>query len=728
MASRLPSIDLRGTTQQIGVVRASDANVRLWGAVAEEAGALGQMFQEQVNKEAAAKGQKAVTRDENGNLNVEMSSGFGQAAEAYNNAAKASYLAQIAPQVRQKLAEEAQNAGFDLEKFQAATQGVTEAFVGSAPDEVASEIQGLVTREAEREGNALVSRKQQHDVKVAQGSLLAEMENVENRLAGYAAQGNLNSPEAQRLLDDYRGLLDVQVGNPLFAMDEKQAGFQMQALESRLMATTAGSQAVRVFNAHGMQAAEKYVNETINDPSLNLSASERKAYSREAMYAVRQRQADIRSAQAEAQAKLSGTINDAEAMASRTGEWRSHITEREILNAYGSERGQKIIDGLDFQADTYRAGQEIIDATPDEINRLLDESRPQGEGFADEAKRYDALTKAVIQRNKLLAADPAGYVIANVPRIREAFDLATDPESTQRAVSEMIAEQQRLGVRPDLIQPLPKDKAASIVGAYTSAEQPQDQADLIGSLSILYGKDWPRVATQLADAGLPGGADVMATLTKPGQEIARTRLAEAIAAGPKDLKNVIGSDAVKSVDAALVDEMAPLAQTLALQPGGTRIAAEFNKQAATLAYKYVSEGMDASTAASQAASDLANSQYSFHGTYRVPAEYDGTVIEDAASAALQGLDMIDLAPVPSLDSRMDEKTAASLYRDAVKSNGYWLTNEDETGLYLVDEQGKPVTAADGSPVEYSFDELSAMPVPESIPGSSSRAPYRPGGR
>lgn len=633
MASRLPSIDLRGTTSQIGVVRASDANVQLWGAVADEAGQIGSIFQKEVNKQAAAKGQQAVQRDENGNLTVDLSSGIGEAAEAYNNAAKASYLAQIAPQVRQKLAEEASNAGFDLERFQASTEGVTEAFVGGAPADLAPQIQGLIIREAEREGNAIVSRKQQHDVKVAQGSLLSEMENVENRLSGYAAQGALNSPDAQRLLQDYKGLLDVQVGNPLFSMDETQAGFQMEALESRLMATTAGAQAVKVFNSSGMQAAEKYVNETINDPSLNLSASERKAYSREAMYAVRQRQADIRSARAEAQARLSGTIKDAEAMASRTGEWRSHITDRQIVNAYGAEQGQKIIDGLDFQADTYRAGQEIVDATPEEIQSLLEASRPAGEGFADEAGRYDALTNAVVRRNKLLKDDPGGYVIANVPRIREAFDLATDPESVQGAVSEMIAEQERLGVRPDLVQPLPKERAAAIVGGYASQEQPQDQADLIGSLSVQYGEHWPRVASQLVEAGLPGGASVMAALTKPGQEIARTRLAEAMAAGPKDLKNVIGNDAVRDVDGALVDEMAPLTQTLALQPGGARVAAEFNRQAATLAYKYVSEGMDATTAAAQAASDLANANYSFHGTYRVPSEYDGTAVEDEIGRA-----------------------------------------------------------------------------------------------
>jgi hypothetical protein len=325
-------------------------------------------------------------------------------------------------------------------------------------------------------------------------------------------------------------------------------------------------------------------------------------------------------------------------------------------------------------------------------------------GYKRDIARYDAAVSAVLERNKQIAADPAGYAVTNSPRLQDAWSGASTPDAVQRAAQATIDEQKRLGVPGDRIAPLPVSQASALVSNYVSTEQPQDRARMIGDLAGQYGSLWPRVQQQLVKAGMPAGTEVLGAMTRPGQEVPRASLAEAMAIGPEKLKTLVG-DGVKDVNKALTDEMAAFERTLALQPGGAAVAAQFRASAQTLALKYASEGVDAKAAARRAAADVANGQYAFTDTYRVPANFSASSVEHAADYVLSNLDKYDIAPVRSLDPRITPDMATNLYREAVSKGGYFVTNEDETGLLLLDPQGRPVVLKSGHDVEFSFDDL-----------------------
>ncbi|NIA72379.1 hypothetical protein HBA54_27705 [Pelagibius litoralis] len=449
-------------------------------------------------------------------------------------------------------------------------------------------------------------------------------------------------------------------------------------------------------------------NMILNDPDLavevleadeldGLRESDRLSLLKEAKRQARIAENERRRAAKEQQALLRGQVaaglKDELASLSLTGQSTGLVTADQIRAAYADEpgRAEGILQQIDEAAQFFEVRQEVALTDFSDDMRILQEQAPEGQGFAVEAERHRILVEAVKEKRKALASDPAGYLFMVSPGIAAAYQNAEDGPQTRAAIDTMLQEQERLGLPRHGQRALSDGQGKAMSLEYAGQEDAQGRADWVRGQAELYGEHWPRVYGELVQSGLPGGAAVLAGMTGPGQARAAQAMAEAQDVGAKDLKAAIGTDVAGDVEDAVRSELAAFEQSLAKVPGGAGTANLYRKETNTLAMLYAQQGADPATAAAQAASDVVNSQYEFLGTYRVPAGVDPDLVQGSTTLFLdRQIADLDVVIPPSIDDRLSDEDARGQYLAAVRDKGYWVTNSDETGLLLMDEQGRTV--------------------------------------
>lgn len=410
-----------------------------------------------------------------------------------------------------------------------------------------------------------------------------------------------------------------------------------------------------------------------------------------------------------AQAQLRTGIQDEIASLRRTGQRAGVVSDAQIQSAYGEQSGG-IIDGLNREAAFYEVRQEVATNTPAEDAALLESLRPEGEGFREEAERYDLLLKAAQDKYAALAADPAAYVLSSNPAVARAYEAARqDPRQLPAAIGVSLAEQERLGVLSWETRALPEGSASAVAAEFMAIQDPTQQANRVADLAALYGPHWPRVQGELVEAGLPGTTGVLAGMSAPTQAHARTFLAEAQHEGRSVLERAVGTEVKTDIDDQVRVELADLQETLR-GPGGVGVYETHREAVSLLALKYASAGANPSEAVRKAAGDVVNDQYQFIGTYRVPrgidlARVQATVARTESLVRQGGALPLGVDELTSLDPRLEPDEAQRQYAASLLASGYIVTNEDETGLVWVDEQGVPAAWPDGQRLEIRFDNL-----------------------
>lgn len=356
-------------------------------------------------------------------------------------------------------------------------------------------------------------------------------------------------------------------------------------------------------------------------------------------------------------------------------------------------------------------------ASPDEIAGIVEQRRAaldSPEDFTENAQDLKGLTDVIKARNEALLDDPAAYVQQD-PGIRSAYETMTeamggplgDPRAQVIASAEYarnaLAMQAQLGVPTEGQRILPKGLAAEIARQFkTQPEGGQNAAQMMRSLEAQWGKHWPQVFGELSGE-LPGTALVVGAMNRPGQERAAEQLAEAAAIGTQELEKVLDSDTKTAVKDGVAATLADFGSTVLLQPGGARTYTTFSEGVYQLALSYAVQGDSADRAASRAYEDVLGKAYSMQGTYRVPIEWDAGQVSMGAGAALEAIEGGVKIP-PSL-GKVDLPNREAAYLSALKSQGYWVTSPDESGLDLYDGQNYVVRREDGSPYHLTWQEL-----------------------
>jgi hypothetical protein len=441
----------------------------------------------------------------------------------------------------------------------------------------------------------------------------------------------------------------------------------------------------------------------------------------------RRAEQQLKQEQALARAVISDRVQDATAAYLSGLQFDNPPTRQEMIGAYGAKEGEQRYDSLQK---TQKLGADISYAalaTPEELATMLAGRDPKkavvGAGFAEDKQRFGALVNSVTAMQKEKQADPVAYLYKYDPKFKQRYDDLAQTGDYAGYAQATTAEQQRLGVQD--VKLLPERQAESIVSEFNKlAEGGENSADMIEQLAGQWGKSWPTVYKQLSK-DLPASALVIASgVDRPTAE----RLARIAPLKLDELQKGIPKEDIRTLNESMATDFAGFQQTLQQQAGGERTFATIYEQAQRLASSYVAGGISPKQAVTKAYDSLVDDKYVIKDTYRVPRQYDADAVEDGAEQLLRfdspvpigitetktgiipeqekkpSLDLkgVDILPLPGFKPEFLQQRAES----AIRREGYWVTNQDETGLVLY-MNGAAVTRG-GKPVMVTFDELAGQ--------------------
>ena len=403
----------------------------------------------------------------------------------------------------------------------------------------------------------------------------------------------------------------------------------------------------------------------------------------------------------------------------------AQYTEESLALVLGDQAGGAIEALRDARRDG-NINTSIRSASPEDLVALRDELVSKAEvpdDFVDNAQAVATFDRLYAARNKELAADPVGFIIATNPEISQAISEADTPEDYQAALDAAEAEQDRLGVPKRLQKPLPNDLASSTVAGIGAMPSEEQGGALLGLMSQAGGHS-SKVAAQLKSAGLPTGLfHAASNWDNPGlaQELIEATIRSA------EIKNALP----KGVDTDNRDKVA----TELAEFSSAMLAGDFTGSNAEL----VSEQMDTisnlanlyslrgESNAAQKAYDavIGNQTYVglFGGTGYAPKAIkttyglkalDDSEIERAADNMQTAGVIKNFNPVPFgdlLGGSFAELDATRTLGAALHS-GKWVTDTDGLGAVLMvplgDGRDLPLRNAQGEFFRFKFEDANKI--------------------
>jgi hypothetical protein len=248
---------------------------------------------------------------------------------------------------------------------------------------------------------------------------------------------------------------------------------------------------------------------------------------------------------------------------------------------------------------------------------------------------------------------------------------------------------------------MPDQLARSIAGTIAEAK-PEDAAKQLQAVADEFGPYWPKAFRQMGKL-IDGHARVAATVADKGSA---ALLIEGSRQDVGALRKAVGvQDGILGIAQAVADDgrVQDLATSLSQRAGGSGTATQVAKSIEVLALQRMRTfGEDQATATETAIQKVVTDRYDFGSgvrPFRVPRSA-GDV--DAISTGARGFQAS--LKVDDVDAPPDAGEARESYTDAVRRNGYWVTNDDETGAILYSERGVPVTKG-GKPISRTWGEL-----------------------
>jgi hypothetical protein len=338
------------------------------------------------------------------------------------------------------------------------------------------------------------------------------------------------------------------------------------------------------------------------------------------------------------------------------------------------------------------------------LKKIVDGAEPE------QAQKAEATLKAVTEakkaRDEAFTKDPADWVNKNNDVIGaryQQFAQNPTPQNFQSYAASSIAEQRRLY---PLKQPriVSADMQATIGEAVSKVTNDPAGASAAGNILSSYartaGSYWPQMAQELYKSKtLNANQFVAASLySKPGASSLAEEILRASVVPQKELidKNLGNPDVTEAkVRAAANSAFGALDRTMLDDRSETRIVGGYETALTTL---MLSRGTSSSSVAHDLAAKMINDEYSFKGTYRVPtsARVNADDVDAGLKSALgrvtdanSGIASANLIIPPSY-SGLGPNDQRRAYVANVQAQGHWVTNSDETGAVLYDEQNHPV--------------------------------------
>lgn len=446
-----------------------------------------------------------------------------------------------------------------------------------------------------------------------------------------------------------------------------------------------------------------------------LDAEQRIRFTNQAQAEVNRREAEYKANQAIARGEFNERVANATAMMLTLGQAPNAPTKAEFVAMYGAEQGAR--EYADFQVvEQYGSTMSSLRGlSHEEIVSTLEAQKPTETtaNFAEAQKGYNMLEQAARATMKAYTDDPAAYVLAYTPTVREAYtamqatlnDQQATPEQQQVAsgnfYTAMMSEQTRIGGKPSGV--LPKQYIDSVEAAFarTDPQGGSNAASMVKQLAQQWGPKWGAVSAELGDALPP----VARAISNGMDEAPSALLVEASSLKHDELVAGLPPGSESDVTEALSSVTEPLRTVLGPAANGGKQYADLHNATKILALTYVRQGMPASQAADKAFQDTVAARYEFADTYMVPRSQAVEEIESGATAYLSNIPPETLAiDATDLRGRTPEEYRAEVAR-SLASQGFWGNAPRDAGLQLYGPNGQPVMRADGEPYVLSWAEL-----------------------
>lgn len=688
----------------------------------ETAVAVRDVVDQGLKDQGAEAGAKAVSRDEDGNISVDEPGFFGRMLPEYSaareNAALAAYLAESENDIRKKLSELREQTPTDANAFNESGMAFARQMRDSAQAGFGPQVFQLATREVQRVSRGIQRRAERLELQRQEGALLASIGEKENELLALARQGGTDTEEFVELSASYRDQLGVLVNNPLFAFSQEEADVRIRNLTGRARLEASSREVLGVYGAQGELAALNHAR-TIADNMPGLTEREREEWVADQRILINERESARSKAEANLKRLNARRIDDAVATLAAGNDASGILNDPKLMTGFDEVERQLIQEELTAAKRAGQAKKAMLGAAPDERAAIIDSFAVEGPGARLTARYRASLESENAAIARRLRKDPVGLVAQSNPELVENLGTALqegDPEAFAESAASLIEEQERLGALNPRILSVRQRKAmtARLLGDEGDENRVQNLADEIDRLSAVAGEHFPRIMAELIDEeDFPAAAYGIGLVE--GNEHAQFLLAKAAVEDPKVLRENVGKLGTGAVD-DLRDDLAgraePLVSSLAASGWSQTRIDKVTDAMEALASQFAVEKGKVGGAAKKAF-DTMFGNYHFEGTYRVPPQHDPDDVRigvDAFEERFQPDDFI----VPNPPANMRREDAQRSYLSHLKSFGRWVTTPDETGLMLVDGEGRPVMERPinaGDPPEtfaVSFEQFAAF--------------------
>jgi hypothetical protein len=417
-------------------------------------------------------------------------------------------------------------------------------------------------------------------------------------------------------------------------------------------------------------------------------------------------------------AELNSEADNAVILASETGEVTEQTTaigdEYRALGRF--DLAETFEENMAVSIQVHARFEPLRITSSANVDKVLQQARTDyaNNPTTQTARVYQELVKKVQVMRQAIAADPVAYLEA--------------VENRELTVAERVEKQKLLGLDESQISPFSKQEFANVKAQADDADGAEAVQIYTQFISKYANTPYENMALRSMMANGMTYAENIALFSTDiaastdlvnAQKIEQSALDTAIKATDYEKTEIFG---------AVQEELASWSKSviggvangyISRTGGFARSEAVFATQEAVfkLAQVYVSRGQDPETAAKNASNIITNA-YDFQetrngGEIRIPAIYDYKSPE-IVNFLDDRLDDIEYLKGTVVTDGKDD-IEANQYINEVSSMGYWVTNNNDTGVYLVDSNGVMVmkrVPVDGQmtvmPIEVIYGDIVGM--------------------
>lgn len=364
----------------------------------------------------------------------------------------------------------------------------------------------------------------------------------------------------------------------------------------------------------------------------------------------------------------------------------------------------------------------------------LAELAPTGnpDDLADQERlRYNVWAESIKVIEKGIKDDPLKFLSQNNESGRQATKLIAGADAgkdgtpaRERAYDTLIELQRREGVAPGDIRILHEDEAVNIVKRLQDAKTGPAALVQLEGLRQTYGKHFDQIWGELVANGAPSTYLALRTATRDGQDalVQTYALEKAMSEGKETKKDILRERVgVKAgeLNQAVSTKIADFINALDHKESSNKLMEAYRNAVERTTLYYISTGKSLDDAVNTAADEIYSKRLSTYRGAIIPRDVEERIGPSIKETMNYGMsDLIDgmlsspenkilnnVRPSPGLTPGQENRRMV----DNIKAYPKFVTNEDASGVYILDEKGDYVilsTPEGTKPMMFTWEQLS----------------------